>query len=192
MSAATAAAIIAAVAATGAAVQQNRAASTARKAEKKNSALQRAAEAFRNAQSARAAVARARLQRAQALAVGEAQGVSGSSSVAGASGAVITQTASQLGGAQVSESAAFGINQNNAQAARRIGSLNSSAALLGAVSQGFSSFAATGWGTSTPRPSYNGPVTNGGFGMMQSQRNPQAFTGYTPAPKTYQVGGYTF
>ncbi len=141
------------VAAAGGAVKQRQIATENRRAERKNANITRAVEAFRNAQEARRGIAAARLRAAQAQALGEAQGVSGSSSISGASGSVFSQTASQIGAAQVQEAGAYGISMNNARLAKRVGSLANQAALFNTASQAFSAAASSGWGASRPTPS---------------------------------------
>lgn len=81
-----------------------------RKTEKKQAAIARASAAFQNARQARLAVAEARVKQAQTLAIGEAQGASGSSAVAGAYGAIGSQTAGALGAAQTQQAAQAGID----------------------------------------------------------------------------------
>lgn len=167
MSATTAAAIIAAIAATASAVQSSSAAAAARKAEKKNTALTRAAEAYRNAKAARIAVAEARLKRSQSLALGEAQGVTDSSSVIAAAANPGNQVAGQIGLAQVQESAAYGITNNNAIAAKKIGKYQDRAAAFGVVASVAGMYASMG-NAPTTNQTYMGPTTPAGPGISNS------------------------
>lgn len=159
--------------------QQQQAAQDQRKTEKKNAALGRARDAFLNAQRTREAIARARVARAQSLALGEAQGVPGSSAVAGAGASVFSDVAAQIGSSQVEQAAAYGINKNNYKLSQDLAKYSSRAQIGQGVASIGSAMLGSGMGFTGPQQ-----PTNGGYGMMQSQRNtqaPQAFSFSQPA-----------
>lgn len=145
------AALVAAGTATTVVTQQN-AADATRKAEKKNAALGRARDAYLNAQRTREAIARARVARAQALSIGEAQGVSGSSSVAGAGASVFSDVAGQIGASQVEQAAAYGINKNNYKLSQDIAKFSSRAQIGQGVAQIGSAMMGSGMGAPTQTP----------------------------------------
>lgn len=130
------------VAAAGSAYEQNQAASAQRKTQKKQNALQRAAEAFQNTRNARIAVAQARVKQAQALAIGEAQGASGSSAVGGAVGAIGSQTAGAIGSSQALQSAQAGIGIAGYKGQQDIDKFTSASQTLGVLSKALSSASA--------------------------------------------------
>lgn len=127
------AAIVAAVGGTAVAVHQGRKADRARK----DADAGRLAEAeLANQREIRKAIAQSRLEQAQVLATGNAQGAGDSSALQGAVGSAQTQLAANIGFARQTQAA----NSLVAQATNRFNNATSKAALAGQVAALPSSF----------------------------------------------------
>lgn len=150
---------------------QQRAATDTRRAERKTAALGRARDAFLNAQRTKQALAQARVAAAQTRAIGEAQGVSNSSSVQGAAGAVFTNTALQIGASQVEQAAGFGINTVNRRLSRKLQDYGTQGQIGQGIASIGSAYLGSGAGFSkTALPTLGAP------GASLASRNP------TPPP----------
>lgn len=173
-------AIAAIVAGTAATVNaQQNAATETRRAERKTAALARARDAFLNAQRTKQALAQARVAAAQTRAVGEAQGVSNSSSVQGAAGSVFSSTAGQIGASQVQQATGYGINTVNRRLSRSLQDFSTQAQIGQGVAQIGSSFIGSGYGFQQPvQPTYGAP------GAALTSRN-------ATLPPTGQIRGFT-
>lgn len=136
---------ISTVASLGAGVAQQRAINEQNKAERRSRQLEQRQAALENARRRRQALAQQRIRAAEITQAGENQGIAGSSTVAGARGALVTQTASNIGFSQTQEA----FNRNRAatlesgyQSAARFASFGNALGSISTASNRVGSFAA--------------------------------------------------
>lgn len=148
------ASVVAATAAVGSAVMQTQATKATNRAQERAARIQQRQAELETRRRSRRAIAGQRIARAEMIQATETMGARGSSSLAGATGSLITQTASNIGAAQSSLAADIGINRSLMRGARQAAKYNTYAGAFDVVgsiagSAGFQNYAQTQFGGTT-------------------------------------------